>query len=193
MTTIQVIPTEYHNTLFRSRLEARWAVFFDALEVPWEFEPEAFGDGEKGYLPDFWLPNQNCYFEVKPDTNFDEQKIALACIATQKRVMVATGPVAPPDLRNFGFSNWDGKVNTTDGMFMLSAFQQPDGTWDAGGFDINYYWCECPVCPAVGIEFDGRGARVCSHSEGDKSYSPNAPRILEAFRKADRYRFWNPS
>ena len=38
-----VIPTPYHHHLFRSRLEARWAVYFDALGIqdfPWHEEPE---------------------------------------------------------------------------------------------------------------------------------------------------------
>ena len=67
MTTITAIPTIYAGIQFRSRLEARWAVFMDALGVKWEYEPEGFTDGTLCYLPDFWLPNQNCYLEIKPD------------------------------------------------------------------------------------------------------------------------------
>lgn len=53
---IKPIETEYKGYLFRSRLEARWAVFFDACGVKWEYEPEGFycGDGVL-YLPDFLL------------------------------------------------------------------------------------------------------------------------------------------
>lgn len=56
---IKSIETEYNGYRFRSRLEARWAVFFDALHVPYEYEPEGFdlGDGTY-YLPDFRL---KCY------------------------------------------------------------------------------------------------------------------------------------
>ena len=52
--------------LFRSRLEARWAVFFDAMGIEWEYEPEGIvlSDGTN-YLPDFYLPHFHCYFEVK--------------------------------------------------------------------------------------------------------------------------------
>jgi len=51
---IKPIETFYHGYRFRSRLEARWAVFFDALNVRFEYEPEGFdlGNGEY-YLPDF--------------------------------------------------------------------------------------------------------------------------------------------
>ena len=53
---MKAIDTEYKGYLFRSRLEARWAVFFDACGVKWEYEPEGFdlGDGIY-YLPDFLL------------------------------------------------------------------------------------------------------------------------------------------
>lgn len=48
------IETEYNGYLFRSRLEARWAVFFDALGVKYEYEPEGFRlPSGKQYLPDF--------------------------------------------------------------------------------------------------------------------------------------------
>lgn len=67
MNTIRAIDTVYNGYRFRSRLEARWAVFFDTLGVPYHYEPEGFdlGDGIR-YLPDFWLPEQNCWVEIKP-------------------------------------------------------------------------------------------------------------------------------
>lgn len=39
---IKAIETCYAGCRFRSRLEARWAVFFDALGLEWEYEPEGF-------------------------------------------------------------------------------------------------------------------------------------------------------
>lgn len=55
--SIKAIETRYKGYRFRSRLEARWAVFFDALGIEWKYEPEGFelSDGTR-YLPDFWLP-----------------------------------------------------------------------------------------------------------------------------------------
>lgn len=51
---IKAIETEYNGYKFRSRLEARWAVFFDALGVKYEYEPEGFElPSGKRYLPDF--------------------------------------------------------------------------------------------------------------------------------------------
>ena len=61
---IKPIKTIYKGYRFRSRLEARWAVFFDACGVEWEYEPEGFdlGDGIC-YLPDFLLHGVKGYVE----------------------------------------------------------------------------------------------------------------------------------
>jgi hypothetical protein len=45
-------PTLYQGIKFRSRLEARWAAFFDQIRTPWTYEPF---DGNS-YIPDFLLP-----------------------------------------------------------------------------------------------------------------------------------------
>jgi hypothetical protein len=65
---IQPIETQYKGYRFRSRLEARWAIFFDSMNLLWEYEPEGYilEDGTR-YLPDFYLPELSCYAEVKPD------------------------------------------------------------------------------------------------------------------------------
>lgn len=47
------IETVYNGYKFRSRLEARWAVFFDALGIDYEYEPEGFETACGYYLPDF--------------------------------------------------------------------------------------------------------------------------------------------
>ena len=77
------IQTAYKGYRFRSRLEARWAVFFDACGVDWEYEPEGYdlGDGLL-YLPDFLLhgvegrAQGDLYVEVKGImTETDAEKI----------------------------------------------------------------------------------------------------------------------
>ena len=53
---IKAIETEYNGYRFRSRLEARWAVFFDELGIKYQYEPEGFDLDGTLYLPDFYLP-----------------------------------------------------------------------------------------------------------------------------------------
>jgi hypothetical protein len=83
MTKLKAIQTEYNGYLFRSRLEARWALFFDACRIEYEYEPEGYdlGNGLM-YLPDFLLhgvdgrTGGDLYVEVKGlMTNGDAYKI----------------------------------------------------------------------------------------------------------------------
>lgn len=39
---MKAIETIYNNYHFRSRLEARWAVFFDTLGIEYRYEPEGY-------------------------------------------------------------------------------------------------------------------------------------------------------
>ncbi len=78
----KAIETYYNGYRFRSRLEARWAVFFDALGIKYEYEPEGYiGLNDIYYLPDFYLPEENVYVEVKGSDDAlhqDQEKICAA-------------------------------------------------------------------------------------------------------------------
>jgi hypothetical protein len=67
---IQSIETIVGDTRYRSRTEARWATFFEALGVDFDYEPERIqlSSGES-YLPDFYLPQFKAYLEVKADND----------------------------------------------------------------------------------------------------------------------------
>lgn len=78
----KAIETKYNGFRFRSRLEARWAVFFDKLGIKYNYEYEGFelSDGSK-FLPDFYLPTfhgGDLWCEVKP-FNGDFSKALLLC------------------------------------------------------------------------------------------------------------------
>jgi hypothetical protein len=64
---VRAIETHYAGYRFRSRLEARWAVFFDQAGIPWEYEPQGYliSRVNKPYLPDFRLPDCGTWIEVK--------------------------------------------------------------------------------------------------------------------------------
>lgn len=72
------IPTEYNGHIFRSRTEARWAVFFDVLQLKYEYEVEGFilNDGTY-YLPDFKVTTpqgEDMWVEVKPSNTVSDKK-----------------------------------------------------------------------------------------------------------------------
>lgn len=69
------IKTEYKGFMFRSKLEATWALFFDFIEVDWDYEPEGFElDNGEWYLPDFYIHNWEIYIEIKYK-NYEDEKI----------------------------------------------------------------------------------------------------------------------
>lgn len=63
---IKSIKTKYNECLYRSRLEARWAVFFDELGIKHIYEHEGFNINGTKYLPDFLIPSWGLYLEIKP-------------------------------------------------------------------------------------------------------------------------------
>ena len=81
----KAIETHYNGYRFRSRLEARWAVFFDAADINYQYEPEGISFHGEKYLPDFYLPsasNYGCYVEVKPNIRTRYPEIGKAARVT---------------------------------------------------------------------------------------------------------------
>lgn len=136
MPSIRAIPTIYSGVKFRSRLEARWAVAFDALGIAWEYEPEGFDlpSGER-YLPDFWLPtfDGGIYAEVKP-TGGDTKKAWEFAQAANVRVWLCVGPYAP---REYHIVNPDGTSDLGHPNFS-SAHGQDRMFTNSGATDPNH-------------------------------------------------------
>ena len=96
--TIKAIETAYNGYRFRSRLEARWAVFFDALGVEYEYEPEGFDIDGTWYLPDFYLPDHEAWIEIKgKHVQLGEHReeyihalVCMACLAVERGSQFAT-------------------------------------------------------------------------------------------------------
>jgi len=80
---MQPIPTSFDGYTFRSRLEARWAVFFKLRRIQYKHEHQGFRlKGGLWYLPDFFLPEHPCFIEIKPDSILDnpEEQEKLAAL-----------------------------------------------------------------------------------------------------------------
>jgi len=73
---MKAIETVYKDYNFRSRGEARWAVFFDAMNIKWQYETEGYDLGRNygWYLPDFYLSQLKCWIEIKPDRDLEESE-----------------------------------------------------------------------------------------------------------------------
>ena len=60
------VPTEYHGTNFKSRIEAEVAQLLDRMKIKWNYEPKSFLlNNGKHYWPDFYLPDLKTWVEVK--------------------------------------------------------------------------------------------------------------------------------
>ena len=174
---MKAIETVYNGYKFRSRLEARWAVFFDALGVEWEYEKQGFDLDEAGkYLPDFWLPGLDCWIEIKGSepTESEQDKGRLLGEHTGKRVVCF-----------FGRIEFFDKQNSNSG-YLLAPY-----------WDNLYFWCVCPDCGAIDIRFEGRSDRMpckklgCPRHSGnqDREHTYNHPRIMFAILAARQARF----
>ena len=77
-TNIKAIQTEYKGYKFRSRLEARWAIFFDIIGLEWEYEPDGYDLDGVWYLPDFRVHSKHTeavsFYEIKPSNVKQDDK-----------------------------------------------------------------------------------------------------------------------
>lgn len=177
---MKAIETQFKGILYRSRTEARWAVFMDALKFPFVYEPEGFDLKQDGwYIPDFWLPSIETFMEIKPEIMVHGRgsPTSALCKSTKKNVI------------------------TFFGMPELPEYNEPQGAgtldiWSDGyyGQDCDYWFCCCPTCKRVGIEFNGRSDRIgcsCKKScHGDKGYNHDDEFLLNAYYKArNSFRF----
>jgi hypothetical protein len=138
---IQPIETEYFGFSFRSRLEARWAVFYELIGVKWDYEPEGYNLDGVLYLPDFHIERVG-WIEIKPvePTKEETEKAERLCKATKESVYTFFGSVN-------GSSGFDG------GDYAHEFYYQKD--FNQAHWDHCRFWCECPKCGRLGIEFSG--------------------------------------
>ncbi len=192
MKNIQSIPTLCDGTLFRSRLEARWSLFFGLLGIDWEYEPEHdyvdIGFYQTQYKPDFYLPDLDYWIEIKPAIPNDDEMNKMAGWAKGWHAAgfyIAYKLGRPSEntesARKFWYSKKRGRV-----------------FWDH-----SFWWTECSVCGAIELTHKGDPPATCEGRCYDYEdmldlyentnyapvhesypYSPHSPRILRAYEAA---------
>lgn len=171
------IPTTHNGIKFRSRTEARWAVFLEVLKIKFDYEPDGFDLDGLFYLPDFWLPKQEIWLEIKPVApNATEQEKAFRLANhTKKNVLIQAGSPSVPDL------NYDQNQIAT---CHFPGHQQ----------DFPCYWTRCDSCGAMDMAFDGRTERLkCACPDRGPRYNFEAPELIMAYGRAASHEFWNPT
>jgi hypothetical protein len=137
-------------------LEARWAVFFDALKIKWEYEPEGYElpDG-MWYLPDFWLARLGAWLEIKPGGHValgdSEARRAQGLADTTKKQVFIFGQLEANAVPS-GVPFFPGapRVCWPEGWHAFFSESHPDPKTGGrmartkGGGDFAYYcWDEC--------------------------------------------------
>jgi hypothetical protein len=216
---ITALETRYAGYRFRSRIEARWAVFFTRLGLDWEYEQQGYlvgrptqseplpssswvdpisaGSGARGYV----RPEHR----TKPYLpDFYLPKLAL---------YVEVKPAAADQIDPDGVRRWEdfaGMVATEWDYGQAALFCGPipdpdrvdaygppraDNWYDPGIViigDYHYCWCACPAGKHFGIEFEGRGGRIlcgCDRIQDDRYSTGDHPVILNAYAAARSARF----
>ncbi len=178
---IKAIETIYKNYKFRSRLEARWAVFFDVMEIKYEYEKEGYDLGDAGrYLPDFWLPGMDMFIEVKGQEPTAEEIKKCQELSLQSGKIVG---MVFSDFCSFDVYERHGEVKTKGSNLIFFPDRPDENDYFTGSSfkacevcaHIFYHWVIGDCCPK------------CADLVGD---TYNAKRKLEtAYIKAKQARF----
>jgi hypothetical protein len=166
-TPLKAIETRFDGYRFRSRLEARWAVFFKALGVRYEYEKEGYDLGAAGwYLPDFWLPEQECWVEVKGVVDDRSRRCAQELAQKSKKAVYIARSVPGEGIDLLGYEpsfEYDG-----------------DGGWE---------WAECWWCGHAAIALRGCGPHVGCANVPFAVFRSDTPRLRAAYEAARSARF----
>ncbi|GAA1606930.1 hypothetical protein GCM10009804_73650 [Kribbella hippodromi] len=201
MSRIAPIQTHYAGCHFRSRLEARWAVFFDSLDIPWLYEPEGYHLGDAGtYLPDFLLypdTTDALWFEVKggfPRSDEIRKSQALSA-GTGIRAFIYYAPLglpAPDSLKSMSadefttreelwhWDNQDGWFSFAGGPmrwatnFAPTAFMfSPDDTGTSR--TDAWWWTDCDHCGLLLLKIHGQVGHCPDLGEDPSASSKVSP------------------
>jgi len=241
------LATKYGTTLYRSRQEARWSVFFDCIGLTTFYEFQGFNLGGIFYLPDIYVPTWDAWIEVKPDTPtaMEREKADRLATFTKKPVFVLSQPIEVPTLDceegtvhqpsvlRVGLSEIDapahvvcflGKLQEHDlylqtkenGLVLAgdtrNAPQELLTQVDAlcsdvyavlrpldnakyavhGGWDIQQWWTECPVCHDVRLTSEGRCDLLPCKHVSHKHINYASDRLTRAYYLAASHRFETP-
>lgn len=168
-------------------------MFFDTAQIPFLYEPEGFklsfdasqkdysftdsDDIEETlwYLPDFWLPQQDCYWEVKgvEPARMENIRAKRLAYGSGKDVFISFGDI------------WLPEEGTNTDYCSAHVF------FGSGGWDLAYWWCQCDYCGKLQLQFEGRVERCsCKQTERRlKGGGTNSDRLVRAYKAARSARF----
>ena len=172
------IKTVYNGYLFKSKLEAKWAVFFDRIGIGYQYEPEAFAVEGGWYTPDFYLPDvylrsneeSGVYIEVKPTqwryNNTTKEYVEKITKAMSGATLILFNG-EPYDFCDYGYRN------------------------DDGGYQLQPYYDNCMIlvycshCNIMKVEFAEGNYMYCEACNGPRCVDT----LLSASIQARQFHF----
>ena len=183
---LKPIETIYGNYRFRSRLEARWAVFFDVAGIEWRYEPEGFDLSEVQvpyepkdpelttpplwYLPDFYLPKQGYWIEIKAQRPSPREVFMMRrlVMGTGKEGFIFWGDIRMPaeimrshrsedfiDPSAWGYSRHEQPLSWSYSDLDFEELLDPGfakaAPYPKVSSSTHNQWCVCPRCGLLGI------------------------------------------
>jgi hypothetical protein len=204
MDNFKAIETLHSGYRFRSRLEARWAIFFETLGIEYQYEKEGYILDGIPYLPDFYLPQQKYWIEIKPGipSKEEREKAIRLALSTNQPVALFCGDVWV-DVIVFGFASLDGEImkelishyekfpnavtwiTTTECLIVRRTGQRSGADLERGLVWSHTCWLECLLCGSMVINI--LGIDLCSCEE--RKFSHITPRLMAAYTAARSARF----
>lgn len=182
------IETLYRGIRFRSRLEAKWACFFDLMQWQWEYEPF----DAAGYIPDFVLLGADpVLVEVKPATSPEDFN------TVRPRVTKALVGRWAHDILFVGVTPFLCRSPAWDQFVALGVLEEYQATEDGGGDWMAGLglWNECGYCGLYSFfhDFGWYKSRLCGHHDGDHYLNdPELYSVSVKWAQAGNAAQWRP-
>lgn len=176
------LPTRWKGIIFRSRLEARWAIFFDSLKpkLPYEYEPELIETPYGPYLPDFYLPTIKTFWLVKGQP-MDEREMKIHhWLAERFSIFVAAGQIP----QSFGEMCIENEYPYAGSTY----YQTKTGETEVWA-DYPMLFCQSHTSQNYGVQWMGCWTRIDNINDGDRNSDQPTANVLNALDIARNYRF----
>jgi hypothetical protein len=199
------IRTHHHDTNFRSRLEARWAAFFDLVGWRWTYEPF---DAD-GWIPDFLIHGDGALLvEIGPciyKSDFSEKASkALAAFPIREGPELIQDPttdterlipqIHPPEHVTLVLGVDPTVLWTNDATrYDFAGYLTDDGAAFGTGDAV---WGYCPDCKRLCVTHDYGWYihRPCGHyTGGDTGLDVEPEELFRLWAKAGNRTQWRPA
>ena len=174
------IPSEYAGVVYRSRGEAKWAVFLAELGVPFEYETQGFDTDGSWYLPDFviFAATGTIWAERKDSWADDPDGIA------KFRQFASQRPKKSRAALLIGVPSIEGEHLVIGGD--IDADDPGYGPWE----DDGQTWRPCPSGHHFDLAYPGKyRSKVAEDGCSPVPGNPGEERIATAVAKALSARF----